>query len=240
MPALDLRAHPTQLLLWGRAAVVGTVAWATGVVSHVAGGGFLPGPVTLGLLLLAGVAASAAFLVRPASGLRLAALVVAGQTVAHGFLSATAGHRGDAPVTVPTYIPPSAGVTDVFARYEQLTGGTAHAGADVTLAEWWNHQVDHLTDAGGLMVVTHLLGAAVLGLFLTVGENALWRLVALVLARRSVRLGVRAWQLADAGARLGVHLQSTRLTPLTPQVSGAQLLARPVDRHRGPPFVLAA
>lgn len=242
MTALDLRAHPTQLLLWGRAAVVGTVALLTGVVSHVAGGGFLPGPVAMTLLLFASVAASAAFLVRPASGLRLVLLLAAGQTVVHGILSATSGHRGDPSPEVSTYVPVTGAdaARDVFARYEQLSGGATHASADVTLTEWWNHQVDHLTEAGGLMVLSHLLGAAVLGLFLSVGESAMWRLVALVLARRSVRLGVRAREDAVAGARYGVRLQSLLLTPLDPQVRGAQLLARPVARHRGPPFVLAA
>lgn len=246
MATLDLHARPTQLLLWGRAVVVGTVALATGVVAHVAGGGFLPGALVMVFLLGACVAASAAFLLRPASGLRLTALVVVGQSVAHGVLSATAGHAGDVPLMappVPSGTGPLAstdGSSDLFGRYEQLTGGVGHVDAGVSVAEWWNHQVDHLTQAGGLMVLSHLVGAAVLGIFLAVGENAVWRLVALVLARRSVRLGVLARQYAQAGARYGVHLQRFCLIPLVAQVSGAQLLARPARRHRGPPFVLAA
>lgn len=243
MATMDLGVGPAHPLVWGRAAVVGTVAAGTGVVSHVAGDGFLPGPVVLTLLVVGCVVASAFLLARPASAFRLTAMVVAGQTVVHGVLSTTAGHRGE---LRPSYLvtPPPTTETDtgdVFERYQQLAGtDTASGHVDVTLTAWWDHQVEHLTAAGGLMVVSHLVGAVVLGLFLAVGEDALWRLVALALARRSVRLGAYALVLADAASRHGVRLQAALVTPWEAQVCGAQLLARRVERHRGPPFVLAA
>lgn len=247
MSHLDLRAGPTHPLVWGRAVVVGSVAMATGVVSHVAGGGLLPGPVTLGLLLVGCIALTAGFLVRPASAWTLAGLVVAGQAVAHAVLSATAGHRGDQPVSYLVTPPVATADADVFDRYEQIAGAGPSAGVvpaptapAPTVAEWLDAQVAHFTEAGTWMVVSHLVGAAVLGLFLAVGEGALWRLVALVVVRRSVRLGATALRTAAAGARHGVRLRATLLVPSEPQVRGAQLLTRPALRRRGPPFVLAA
>lgn len=244
MTAVDLGAGPTHPLVWGRAVVVGGVAMATGVVSHVAAGGFLPGPVTLAVLLVGCVAASAGFLLRPASGVRLVALVVAGQTIAHTVLSATAGHQGDSRASHLLTPPDATAGTDFRDRYEQIAGtGHTPTGAalpDPSVTEWWNAQVEHFTSAGTWMVASHLVGAVVLGLFLAVGENALWRLVALVVTRRSVRLGVATLRLAAAGALYGIRLQTGLITQVEPQVNAAQLLARPVDRHRGPPFVLAA
>lgn len=242
MSHLDLRAGPTHPLVWGRAVVVGSVAMATGVVSHVAGGGLLPGPVTMGLLLVGCVALTAGFLVRPVSTWTLTGLVVAGQGVAHAVLSATAGHRGDAPVSYLVTPPVVTADADVFDRYEQIAGAGHSAGVvpAPTVAEWLDAQVAHFAEAGIWMVVSHLVGAAVLGVFLAVGERALWRLVALVVVRRSVRRGTTALRTAAAGTRHGVRLRATLLVPSEPQVRGAQLLTRPVLRRRGPPFVLAA
>src|SRR5690606_34237617 len=62
--------------------------------------------------------------------------------------------------------------------------------------DWLAHQIDHFTAQGPGMIAAHTGGAVVLGLFLAVGENALWRLLLLVAARARVRLC--AWRLALA------------------------------------------
>ncbi|WP_101525077.1 hypothetical protein [Nocardioides houyundeii] len=92
-------------LLWGRAVVLATVGLGTGTVSHLAGGGRLPGPAAMMLLLAAGVPLATLFLRRRVGRTALVLLVATGQTLTHGLLAALAGHRGDATATGPVVLP---------------------------------------------------------------------------------------------------------------------------------------
>lgn len=230
---------PTPVAVWARAGVLGTVAMATGTVSHVLGQGFLPGPGALALLLVVCVVAAALFLRVRATPVRLVLLVVAGQTAVHGVLSSLAGHRGDpVPVAVPA-APVALGEgrpSRFFDHYEAVAASsTAQPGSDLLA-----HQVEHLTAQGPVMVLAHLGGAVALGLFLAVGESALWSLVALAVARALVRGRARVHEGVARGVRRGLALRASLLgVPVVPALRPTLLDRRP-PRRRGPPFVLAA
>ena len=91
------------------------------------------------------------------------------------------------------------------------------------------------------MLVAHTLGAVALGLWLAVGESALWHLVALtagrirvaVLARRAAPSPAPSWRASDhASRRLPVPVPVTWPLPDT--------LPHRLVTRRGPPALLAA
>lgn len=238
-PARPGTVVPTPVAVWARAGVLGTVAMATGTASHVLGQGHLPGPVALTVLLAVCVVAAALFLRVRATPGRLVLLVVAGQTAVHGALSSLAGHRGDpAPAAVPAPAAPlgEGRPSRFFDHYEAVAASSAaQPGSD-----WLAHQVEHLTAQGPAMVLAHLGGAVALGLFLAVGESALWSLVALAVARAQVRARACVHAGVARGVRRGVALRASLLgVPVLPSLRPTLLDRRP-PRRRGPPFVLAA
>ena len=82
-------------LLWGRAAVVGLLAFGLGVLGYASADGLLPGSGVLVGLAVVSVLFSVPMLTSRASTLRLVMLVVGGQTATHLSLSLSAGHAGD-------------------------------------------------------------------------------------------------------------------------------------------------
>ncbi|WP_101525076.1 hypothetical protein [Nocardioides houyundeii] len=89
------------------------------------------------------------------------------------------------------------------------------------------------------MVVAHLAGAVVLGLFLSVGESALWALLLLVTARGDVARASGRRRLAAAQMRLGIARCAGRLRWPDVAVRTSQRRDRAVLRRRGPPVLLA-
>lgn len=244
------------MMLWGRAAVLGFVVVVTGTVSHVSAGGLLPQPVILGLGFLAAVALSTRFLMRPATLRRLVMLVVVGQGMTHVLLSAMAGHRGDRHPAVTTMAPHAdlqpvldsqgrrvGSLLDIHAASHAPADGVSGApGAGVPMG-WLTHQVDHLAQQGAAMVVAHLLGAVALGVWLWIGEAALWHLVFLraartwpaIVAQRSLRASLAAL----VGAHAARETAARRLGILMIWLPPADQLAHPVVTRRGPPPLLS-
>ena len=197
-------------------------------------------------LLGVGTTLAAAFLRRPASTRLLVTLVVGGQTLVHAALSVTAGHGHDGhgtPSTAPAPAPLPPGPlgraslpTDAGGRvgslqdhYEAIAGAPAATGLTVPDPA---ALVDHLP-----MFLAHTAAGVLVGLWLAVGERAVWALLALAVA-----LAVRT-VLAPLPA-------PRALTPARrPRPAAAQLhplhraprdrVARSVVR-RGPPALLAA
>lgn len=244
----------TDDLRWPRAALLALVAVATGSVAHASADGLLPAwPVML--MILAGSALVAgAFLSGPASTLRIVVLAVLGQTGVHVLLTMTAGHSdghsAGHPATHPggptgspdlTSLPTggSDGVgTSLFDQYAAATAshGDAHAGAGGLggILAAFGHLWEHSTGAQAPMMLLHLVAATLVGLWLAVGERALWTLIALavsvVLPLVAALLdGVRPTPVRSVSARP----RRWRLTPPT------TILTRTVSR-RGPPALLAA
>lgn len=228
---------------WARAAAVGAVALGTGVIAHVAADGLLPGPSGLVVLALASTVAAAAFLGREASALRLVVLVVGGQTLVHTGLAAMAGHRGD-PVSAPAaavhrVLPSLRPGPRTGSYYDQWT--QAHpsaAGAGPVVPAWLVHSFADLA-AHPVMAVAHVFAAIAVGLWLSVGERALWSVLTLT-AALALAL-VRRLHGALAAGPLPVPTPArVRRTP----EARARLPRRPVWSgpltRRGPPALLTA
>ena len=185
-----------------------------GGVSHTSAGGLLPHVAVTALVVLGCVALSAVFLTGPASPLRVVALLVGGQTGVHVALTLAAGHVGDAATTVPLrsgspLTPASVDGRRVGSLMEQTTApAAATPGVDASL-------LAHLQGQGLGMLAAHTAAAIALGLWLALGEKALWR--ATVTGPRPSRLPVRPRVTRPAGLR---H--------------------HSVVPHRGPPALLAS
>lgn len=251
----------TPVLLWSRAALLSAVVVAASVIGHVSADGLLPGPLALLALLGATTVVSARFLTRQASAPRLVALLVGGQVVVHGLLSLLAGHGSST-------VPPAAAAGFVFdGRQAERTGSyfdqvaamqpaassaAASAGAaapaDAGLSAGGGHGtalahlVEHLGTQSLAMLLAHLVVVALLGVWLAVGERALWtvltltttRLLDLVACAGSVLLGRWAAVLLQHVRRVPSLATTGRCVVPLPQ------LLHHVVAHRGPPALLAA
>lgn len=173
------------VLLWARAFLLATIACLLGVLGHVTADGLLPGPGWLVVLVLVGGALCVPLLARPASALRIVVLMVGGQTLVHVFLTVTAGHADDpsapsAPSAhlVPRALPTVDGhrVGSLQDQYDAMAG-SVHTQPALPVG----HLVGDLSAHAPMMAV-HLLAAVLVGLWLAVGERALWTLVALAAA----------------------------------------------------------
>jgi hypothetical protein len=185
-----------------------------GTVAHVSAGGLLP---RAGLLVALGVLATAgcaALLGRPASHRRIALLVVGGQSLCHLVLTAVAGHTGTAnhPASHATLQPPSAvprlGSAPRTGSLHDLTvGHAATPGADtgVVAPHWVEHVMQDLTGPNMLMAMAHLAAAALVGWWLSSGEQALRSLICLIRERSAdlVRRLLATTPTAPQGASSG-------------------------------------
>ncbi len=233
-------------LRWMRALLLAAVAMGSGVIAHLTADGRMPGPAALGLLFLLCVAGAAALLGRPASTLRVVVMTVAGQTFVHGFLTALSGHRGDpplrrvvvAPAPVPATVPTGPGRSG---SYFDLVYAPTHqgTGAQPVLPAPVQHLMADLTGPHAVMALAHVAAAVIVGLWLAVGERALWHLVVLAAdgARRVVQAACSSYARVRWGAR--ALLAPLPLRDNGPRPRLRQVLDRIVVR-RGPPLLPAA
>lgn len=227
----------------------------SGAVSHLAAGGLLPHPVVMAAICAAFVAVAARFVLGPASTRRIVLLVVVGQGVAHTLLSALAGHRGDAGTTsTPANgsLVPSTALSDALPTtadghrvgslmdaYQAGVPASAGHGSPALPSEWFVHLGQHLGEQRPLMVLAHVAGAVALGLWLAVGERALWALIDLAAARVLVAAAAHRTAAALRSAVRGV----TAALPIpraAPGFAPVPRLDRPATSHRGPPALLAS
>jgi hypothetical protein len=222
-------------VLWARAVVLAGVAVILGIAGHVSAQGLLPGPT--GLAVLGGVAVVMAL---PVVGRRIGPFamlvhVVAGQTVVHVALTATAGHRGGAVAPTqpgPEVSHPAASLPVVDGQRVGSLRDAYHSGADGAVSAAaapspLAHLVDDLT-AHAPMMVAHLAAAALVALWLSHGERLLWDLVAL-LGRRLV--GALTVPAASVAPRASLWI------PVRHDPSTAALLRLIGPHpHRGPPL----
>jgi hypothetical protein len=175
---------------------------------------------------------------------RVVALLVAGQAVVHVVLSAAAGHRGDpvsravAPAPAPV-APPVAATGERRGSYFDVayapTVGDQSGG--LSLPAPLLHAVADAT-AHPLMALAHLLAAVACGIWLAMGERALWQLVDLTsrawsgLAAPALSRWATAVR-AVAIAAVEVRIPELVLVVLAPAPQSA-VRSRSVSR-RGPP-----
>jgi hypothetical protein len=147
LTSADPRARATGALLWSRAGLLSSVAVLAGCTAHLGAGGTLPGPAGLALVTVSGAALAAPLLRQEAGRGRVVALLVLGQALVHGVLTALSGHRG-----------------------EEVRAASG-------LPEWLEHLLADLSGTHALMALGHAAAAALVGLWLGVGERALWALL---------------------------------------------------------------
>ncbi len=193
-----------------RAFIASLVSLLLAVAAHLSAGGLLPALWTFPLMLLLCTVSTSMWLSREASRLRIAALLIAGQTTIHVAMTALAGH-GETIEPGPTNV----------------------AGA---LREAGEHLLADLTPAQAPMALAHLAAAALAGLWLARGERFLWHTLRLLAqsTRTALLLVVRTTAVpplppisrrVDAGHLPVLHLQ---------------LLLGDTHARRGPPVSLRA
>lgn len=235
-------------LRWARATLLAAVALGTGMVAHVSADGLLPGPTGLVVLTLACTALAAMFLGREASTLRLVTLVVGGQGFVHTALAAMAGHGGEAHETASTATPPvpmpdPAPIPRTGSYFDQWaqshpTSADGALGSGPVVPSWLVHAVTDVAEHP-MMALAHVLAAVAVGLWLAVGERALFAVLALT-AALAVELVRRLHGALDAP------------TPIAPRPAPVRRTAYRIDRlphrdvwsrgpaRRGPPLLLIA
>jgi hypothetical protein len=228
-------------LRWSRALALAAVATTTGVAAHGYADGLLPSvPVLVAIFAVCAVGVAAA-LGGPASTLRVVLLTVGGQTFIHAALTVTAGHAGDHPATAPARVAPPVPVDAGSGRrtgslLDQYTAAQPPADAELVLPAGVRHLVADMTGAHAPMMVVHLLAAALVGLWLAVGERTLWVLVALAAGAAVPRLGLLLVAVLARPALPRIVPVAALRPPSPPRLTA---LARCVVR-RGPPALLAA
>lgn len=196
-----------------RGSLVGIVMMFAGLLGHVSAGGLLPGVPWLATLLGLNLLVALLVLGRPISVRFLVLLIVGGQAAGHVVLTLTAGHVGE-----------SAG------PIIQVIDGKLLYASD------WHHLLAEFSTHAPMMMA-HLMAGATVGMWLGVGERALWALIAGAHARLIRPLIVLRSALAAVRAPAhGVLLARPEIPVMRPAVA---VLARSVVR-RGPPLVLAA
>jgi hypothetical protein len=229
---VEVRIDPA--LLWGRAAVVGLIAFGLGVLGHISADGLLPGPAFLVALAVGSVLFTGPMLARRASSLRLVVLVVGGQTVTHLGLSLTAGHAGD---PRPPASPGSPYLDGYAASLPVVDGHRVGSLLDAyrvaveparsSTPSLPGHLVADLS-AHAPMMTAHLVASALVALWLAHGERALWTVIALT-GRRILA----AWAFAPVAVTPVRRLVA--VADRVPEVPRSAWLARPLSR-RGPPL----
>lgn len=231
-----------EWLRWARAAVLAFVALFTGAVAHATANGLLPSLTGLVFLYAVTVVVAAVLLGRPATMTRIVTLTVAGQALIHVALTATAGHAGDAGAAHPAA--PQASLTqspalDESGRRVGSMWDQYAATEPVTSAGGGANPIGHLISdlsAHAPMMAVHIAAAALVGVWLAVGERALWTVLALtagaVFAAVVTAVASLRPRVVPAVLRVAVPWRD----PVPPHL---RTVARSVVR-RGPPALLAA
>jgi hypothetical protein len=229
-----VEARVDVCVLWARALVMGSLAFFLGVVGHVTADGLLPGPFFLAVLLAMSVLLSAPMLSRPASSVRIVAMLVGGQTLLHLVLSVTAGHAGDRAAGTVAARSSALGNLPVLDGRRVGSLQDAYVGASDqpgSLAPTVpiGHLISDLS-AHASMMAAHLVVAALVGLWLGYGERCLWTLLALT----GRRILAAAWVLRPVvAAAPRITAVDAARTPAGPR---SVWLVRP-DSRRGPPLL---
>lgn len=216
-----------------RGAVLAFVVMSTGIVAHVTADGLLPSVPALVALFVGCALAFGWLLSRPATATRIVLLTVGGQTFVHGVLTMTSGHVGDTPASAgPAPAPPPMPAGGSGSLMEQYEAARPQVEAQLALPAGVQHLVSDLTGPHAPMMVLHLLAAALVGIWLAVGERALWTVLALAVAAAVpvLRLAL-GWSVPAS-----VRVPTAGSAPSAP--AHLVTLARSVVR-RGPPALLA-
>ena len=226
------------LLLWARAGTLGAVVMLLGSVSHASAGGLLPHVGWLAAMLTVSTVLSARFLLQAVAPVRLVTLVVVGQALVHLGLTLAAGHRA-APsaggLTDHPHAPGEVGARHALEHAAEAAPLATDAAPSLGSATV-GHLVEHTAETGPVMLLAHLAAAVAVGLWLAVGESALWTVLALTSTPvrtliSSARRAFGQWLLPPASLAPTLALAGSFSADLGPR---RRLDAR-VASPRGPP-----
>lgn len=225
-------------LRWTRAAALATVASLVAVWAHVGADGRLPSAPVLLAIAAALTVAARPLLARPSSSLRVVLMTVGGQAVAHAALSLAAGHHGDPAPAAPAPPPPTPVPLALDEHGRRVGSLLDHArpaagvgDGGLSVPDPVAHLVGDLSAAGAPMLAAHLAAAVVVGVWLAVGERALWTLLSLVWRALSLPAPVLPVPSLLAGRRAGAP---AALAPVRLRLAVGSVV------RRGPPLLLAA
>jgi hypothetical protein len=243
-------SRATPALMWSRATLLAVVVVVVSSLGHVLADGLLPGPVAMAGLLLVATVVSARFLTRQASAPRLVVLLLGGQAAAHGVLSLLAGHGSGhgigqgAAASEARFVFDGRQVERTGSYFDQVEAMQAAAPAVVVTGPaqaGGGHLVEHLAAQGAPMLLAHLAAVALLGVWLAVGERALWTVLTLA-GNRVVDVVTRAAR--TPGHSVALLLERVRRATYLGGTGRAAVplphLLHHVVAHRGPPALLAA
>ncbi|HRI95824.1 MAG TPA: hypothetical protein PLZ93_09440 [Nocardioides sp.] len=171
-------------VLWSRALYAGTFAYFLGLAGHVMADGLLPGPAFLVILYVLTVVLAVPTLARPASRLRMLALLVGGQTFIHLCLTLSAGHVGDPRLSAGAAAPRDLGYSQLPVVDGRRVGSLqdAFVGTNAQHAQTPTLPIHHLIadmSAHAPMMVAHLVAAALVALWLAHGEATVYAVLAM-------------------------------------------------------------
>jgi hypothetical protein len=193
----------------GRGSLAAAVSTFVAAFSHAVAGGPLPGAAGLALCLAFSTLVCVALAGKRMSRVRLAASVLVSQALFHGLFSSLTATAGP----VPAAIPPVGGVV-------------AHVHSPVL---GFGAVVPHASHTDSVMLLAHLVAAAVTFLALRHGELAVAALLELA---RTVVVAIVP-RMPDVPARSrSVRVAAVRLRTARPRLRRPALS---VLRHRGPP-----
>jgi hypothetical protein len=218
---------------WVRALFAGSFAFFLGTAGHVMADGLLPGPAFLVTLLGFTVLLALPVLARPASRVRLLALLVGGQTFIHLCLTLTAGHQGD-PRTPAAPQPADTGPAQLPVVDGHRVGSfqDAFAGTAAQPATTPTLPIHHLVadlSAHAPMMAAHLAAAALVALWLAHGERCAYAVLALT--ARLLLAVVRPLVAVDVPVVLRSSLTTVTSTPFRGLHVGHSV------SRRGPPLL---
>jgi hypothetical protein len=218
------------MLRWLRAATLPPVLFTSGLVSHAAAGGVIPGGSVLVPLFVLTVVAAASFARAAITPMQAAALLIGSQGLLHAALHVL----GDKAATVTTTM--CHGAMD--AAGSSPTGPhliSSHLMTQPGAPASHGFAISPMSSGQIIMPLAHLAVVVVVGVWLAAGDRAFWTF--LIFAARPV---AEAWRTVREAARdrIGAVVGCSPLVPpgmhTRPAVSSS-VLAMSVVSRRGPP-----
>ena len=218
------------MLRWLRVATLPSVLFTSGLVSHAAAGGVIPGGSVQVPLFVLTVVAAAPFARAAITPMQAAALLIGGQ----GLLHAALHMMGDKAATVTTTM--CHGPMD--AAGSSPTGPhliSSHLITQPGALASHSFAMSPVSSGQIIMPLAHLAAVVVVGVWLAAGDRAFWTF--LIFAARPV---AEAWRTVREAARdrIGAVVGCSPLVPPgmhTRPAVASSVLATSVVSRRGPP-----
>ena len=218
------------MLRWSRAATLPSVFFTSGLVSHAAAGGGIPGGSVLAPLFVLTVVAAAPFARAAITPMQAAALMIGGQGLLHAALHMMGDKAGTVTTTMCHGAMDAAGSSPTgphLISSHLMTQPGAPASHSFAMSPVSSGQI--------IMPLAHLAAVVVVGVWLAAGDRAFWTF--LIFAARPV---AEAWRTVREAPRdrIGAVVGCSPLVPpgmhTRPAVSSS-VLAMSVVSRRGPP-----